>query len=354
MEIPGPAADLTRPTVSLGEPGEIAVALPYLLGYRPAESIVLVSLGGPSGRRVGLTVRADLPPPEHGPALARALTRSLAQDRPDGVLLVVLSEAPEVPDGLPHRGLVHDLVLALDAVGLPLREALLVARERWWSYDCPYPCCEPGAGTPLPADVGELAAASVAVGTVVARDRQELALRIAPPPEPARTSAGDACLRAGGERAAEVEARGWAAVRAGDRSAIGSAVRRFRPGPSSEPWPDDELAEVLWALRDVQVRDWALQLALGEERVAAESLWTECTRRAPSPLDAAPATLLAVCAWLRGDGAMANIALDRALDGDPGYSLARLLAQALAACVPPAELRELLTLAADDADRPAG
>ena len=60
------------------------------------------------------------------------------------------------------------------------------------------------------------------------------------------------------------------------------------------------------------------------------------------PLDAAPATLLAVCAWLRGDGAMANVALARALDSDPAYTLARLLAQALARCVPPAELRTMI------------
>ena len=73
----------------------------------------------------------------------------------------------------------------------------------------------------------------------------------------------------------------------------------------------------------------------GADAPAAEILWTECTRRAPAPLDAAPATLLAVSAWLRGDGAMANVALARALAGEPGYALARLLAQALAACVPP-------------------
>ena len=80
----------------------------------------------------------------------------------------------------------------------------------------------------------------------------------------------------------------------------------------------------------------------GPDAPAAEILWTECTRRAPAPLDVAPATLLAVSAWLRGDGAMANVALTRALAGEPTYALARLLAQALAECVPPAELRAMI------------
>ena len=83
---------------------------------------------------------------------------------------------------------------------------------------------------------------------------------------------------------------------------------------------------------------------------SAQALWTECARRAPAPLDAFPAALVAACAWLRGDGAVANIALDRALGSEPGNTLARLLADALAAFVPPRQLRALLV----EAGRAAG
>ena len=45
----------------------------------------------------------------------------------------------------------------------------------------------------------------------------------------------------------------------------------------------------------------------------------------------APAlTLLALLAWWRGDGARARVLLDRALEDDPDYRLARLLDDALA------------------------
>ena len=113
------------------------------------------------------------------------------------------------------------------------------------------------------------------------------------------------------------------------------------------------MARLLCGLRDHAVRDRALALALGEDAAAAETLWTECTRRAPAPLDATPATLLAVSAWLRGDGAMANVALDRALAGDPGYSLAGLLASALARCVPPAQIRALVASSVGALPEPA-
>ena len=59
--------------------GEIAAGLPHLLGFRPRESVVLIGLGGESGRRVGMTARADIPPPEHDRALARMLARKVAR-----------------------------------------------------------------------------------------------------------------------------------------------------------------------------------------------------------------------------------------------------------------------------------
>ena len=99
---------------------------------------------------------------------------------------------------------------------------------------------------------------------------------------------------------------------------------------------------MLWALTLSEVRDRAMGLALGEDAAAAEVLWTECTRRAPVPLDGAPATLLAVSAWLRGDGATANVALERAMAADPDARLPRMLAEGLEACVPPADLRALI------------
>jgi hypothetical protein len=64
-------------------------------------------------------------------------------------------------------------------------------------------------------------------------------------------------------------------------------------------------------------------------------LWTDLTRLAEPGLVAAPASLLALCAWQAGDGALALIALDRALADDPGYPMARLLRDAVTCAAPP-------------------
>jgi hypothetical protein len=49
--------------------------------------------------------------------------------------------------------------------------------------------------------------------------------------------------------------------------------------------------------------------------------------------------LLAFVAWQAGDGALASIAIERALDADPGYSMALLIADALHAGLPPSAAR---------------
>jgi Domain of unknown function (DUF4192) len=332
--------------VRISDPGEIAASLPQLLGFRPRESVVLVGLGGPSGSRVGLTVRADIPPAEDAAALAGTLADRVCTDRPRAVLLAVVSEAADESGAgrvdLPHRALVWELVQALTASGVPVPEVLLVRSRRWWSYDCPRGCCAPGAGTPLPAGVTELAAAAVATGMVVAEDREELAGRIARPRGFDRAAMAAASARAAADCSADIVARGWDATAEASWAAVTAAVGRCRPGTPEARLTDAEIARVLWGLRDGDVRDRALGLALGPDAGAAEVLWTDCTRRALAPLDAAPATLLAVSAWLRGDGAMANVALSRALAAEPGYRLARLLAHALEACLGPAELRALI------------
>src|SRR4051794_32595035 len=342
--------DPGRIDVRLSDLGELAASIPHLLGFRPRESVVLVSLTGRGGGRVGLTVRADIPPPEHAGTVAAALTRGVLTDPPRGVLGAGVSETPDAGtpagggDGLPHRGLVREVVLDLTAQGVAVPEAILVRGGRWWSYDCPHPCCRPGAGTPLPTGVTELEVAAVATGVVVEPDRDALVGRISPPDPRGREQMAAECARIAVDCAERVLAEGWDAVAEQSWRAVLDTVARCRPGaPTARTaLSDAEVARLVWGLRDQAVRDRALELALGADAAAVEQLWTECTRRAPAPLDAAPATLLAVSTWLRGDGAMADVALGRALAGDPDYALAQLLARALAACMRPAELRGLI------------
>ena len=55
----------------------------------------------------------------------------------------------------------------------------------------------------------------------------------------------------------------------------------------------------------------------------------------PPPERAEPASLLAVHAYLRGEGVLANMAIDVALDADPGHHLALLLRESIDRGMPP-------------------
>jgi hypothetical protein len=333
-------------TIRLADPGDLAAALPHLIGFRPRESLVAVSLRSSTGLRVGLTARVDLPAPEHRQVVLGGLVRSLATDRPGAVLLLVVSEdddrtGPEGDRNLPHRPLVHEAVLAFDAAGMPVREVVLVRRNSWWSYDCAEPCCAPGAGRPLPNGTSPLAAAATLTGQVVEADRAALVRRLAPVGFLAAAGMARACDEVGDELARRSADLGWDVVVEEAWDAVLAAVEASGPG-SVQRLSDRQAARLAWGLRDVDLRDRALSLALGRSAGAAEVVWTELTRRAPAPLDVAPATLLAVTAWVRGDGATANVALDRALASEPSYSFAVLLRSALDACLRPAEVRRII------------
>jgi hypothetical protein len=98
---------------------------------------------------------------------------------------------------------------------------------------------------------------------------------------------------------------------------------------------DAEVARLSAWLRHIEVRDTAWCLLDPAEPDNHLDLWQQVTSRAAPRYVAAPATLLAFAAWLAGRGALAQCALDRVFDDDPDYSLGLLLADALAAGLPP-------------------
>jgi hypothetical protein len=107
---------------------------------------------------------------------------------------------------------------------------------------------------------------------------------------------------------------------------------------------DGRVVALALALSDLQVRDAALARCAAPEAGldGAEHLWAALAREMPDPEAAEPAALLAACALLRGDGALAGIALDRAEQAWPGHRLTGLLRAVWAAGIPPERVRDCL------------
>ncbi|MER6587335.1 MULTISPECIES: DUF4192 domain-containing protein [Micromonospora] len=343
-----------QPRLSVRSPADMVTAVPYLLGFHPADSVVVVAV---RGRRVVFAARGDLPAPgaDPGPA-ARHLAHVVARQDADAATVVGYGPAARV------TGAVDAIGDALTAAGLVVLDALRVTDGRWWSYLCAEPSCCPPEGTPYDPAASQVSAAAVFAGQVALPDRAALAAQVSPLDGPVRLAMRRATGRArlrlaaltGGTPAqsgrgpeagssvpgdGDVRADGGGpedsprAVRSAGTAAVRAAFRRQRRG---ERLDDDEVAWLTVLLTHIPVRDHAWSRTDGRD--ADISLWTDVTRRAEPDLIAAPGCLLAFSAWRSGHGALAAVALERVLSAHPGYSLALLLDEALRRGVAPSEL----------------
>lgn len=330
--------DTRTPVARLRGPAELAAALPHLCGFVPTESLVLVSLHGPR-QRVGLTLRADLPAPAHEEPLVADLVDRLIATGARAALVVLCTGAADEGDDLPRARLVARLLARLRSAGVTSDDPLLVRDGRWASYVCRDPRCCPRSGTPLAkaADSRALSLVSAEAttrGVAVLPSRDQLVARLAAPPPTDEVL--DALSEAGARRRSRTASGGRAQA---GRVALSAWRRALADAPPVVPTLR-ERAELVAGLDDVVVRDAVLTLLLDDDDAL---LWLLLTLagQTPSPHDVQVCTLLGWTAHARGDGALANVALDRALTSDPGCTLALLARQALDGQVPPAELRSL-------------
>jgi len=82
---------MTTNSINLKSPHELLAIVPFVLGFRPTNSIVVLCL---RDRRLGLTQRLALPRPEHARQVVLALMPSLVVENPDSVVLIGYEDQP--------------------------------------------------------------------------------------------------------------------------------------------------------------------------------------------------------------------------------------------------------------------
>ncbi|MFF7522796.1 DUF4192 family protein [Streptomyces pseudovenezuelae] len=356
--------------VTLRTPGELADALPYLLGYRPEDSIVLVALHDRGGRgRFGGRARLGIPAnKDDWPAVARQLAHGLITGserrgaRPEQMVAYLCQEPGAGETGrqiterlAPLAGLLRTECGRLD---VPVIEALCISDGRYWSYCCPSENCCPAQGLPmgLPG-TSVLAAAATYAGLQVRGTLRELRARLQPwetaaalEQEVALDTAGMALVPRMLDQASRVD------VAERTLRLARSTMARFAEaapvsGPLQADLRDDELlghedaAELILGLQDRTTRDRAAEWMEAEEAGPALRLWRALARRCVGPYGehaAAPLTLAEWVAWSAGDEIEAREALAMALGADPSYLFARLLHQACNEGLDPESIRRCL------------
>lgn len=341
-----------EPTVvKLSRPPDIIAAMPVFVGFHPAESVVLMCLRGPRGRS-GLTIRVDLPEPRYHRALAADLAARATRDNADAVIVVCYTD--ELDDGseLPRHDLIDLMLEELERLGLGWGEVLLVRSGRWWSYLCTDECC-PREGTPVLAqtssEVVALEARSALEGRAILASREELEASIRGPVAARRAVLVAAHESAGNAFIDEVLADGADAALNRTLELARSVFDRYVAGEHG--LTDEEAARILVGLEDRLARDALLTWALDDHLQELIVLLSHLARCALDDNAAPVCTALAAVAYQSGGGALAGIALDRALASDPDYELARLLDAALRNQVEPTEIRAMARRTREDLRR---
>ena len=343
-------------TLTVRGPDSLPALVPHLCGFVPTNSLVLLGMEGDRGR-VRVTMRADLPDPSRPISDCcddlRRLVPALPRGGADAAILVLYPGADEDPwsqgaaQPLPRRDLVVELEAVLDEVGVPLRDAVCVVGDRLGSYLCDDPgCCPPEGRTADYSERLRVQAAFVDAGSAPLQSREELESSLDPRDEddPLREEV-DAV------RTLLADCEPFLSVADVDSFLVGLDEWR---SPSSRADLLPGLAALGTALcQRIRPRDLLLRaLTVDADRDTLQhtrEVLHESVRCAPAAMTAPVASVLAVTAWLQGDGACARVALERALACDPDYSLAHLVITALDQGMPPWEwAKSMRGLSVDD------
>jgi len=308
---------------TLTSPHDLLAAIPFLIGYHPQNSLVLVSL---KDGAVGMAMRVDLPRDiaiEGYDLLASHFVREEAE----AALIVAYTDQPSAD----CESILINTSAALVRAGIDIKESLIVRNNRFRSMLCTDPTCCPPEGTAVPAlDSSRIAAEHVIAGHPMPFESVDgLVQSIAAVPSSFESLWQD-----------EVQAF-WVSSDAEDindlqrdgATAVIDLAGEYREGRGAE---DRELAaRIIGRLSDIQVRDFALGSHSDETADFYWAMWRDLLRIAPRGFVAPVASLFASMAYERGEGALAHKALDRALHDDDHYSLALLLRRVFTAGWPP-------------------
>jgi hypothetical protein len=361
---------------------DIVAGVPFQCGFHPQQSVVVISLRGPR-QRVGLVTRVDLPDRADVEAAVDQMVELVTRDEGSATVVLVYDDLDWDAALPPHDRLVRALLDRLETQGIAALDALYVSRDRFWSYLCRNPRCCPPQGQPVAdGQSSPVAAAYVMAGLAPLADRAALAARVEPDRPLLVAAVMDSAWRWLGAFAAELDAEGGdpSGVEQVGRHREAQAAARFervlatyRAG--AESLSVDDAAELIASLQSIPVRD-AMVLrfcrsglpagtatwldrdlhtgAAGvldrmdrpgldphEEEDAVERLLVSLCARAYGPLAAAPLSLLGWHSWARGEGALARVAVERALTEDPTYRLAKLLLAMLDHAIAPEWVAEM-------------
>ena len=315
-------------TTELTSPHDLLAAVPFMVGYHPKDSLVAMAL---RDHKVVMAMRVDLPDQQMMEATSRIIASHLLREEASEAIVVGYLSATE--SSLDPLATLREVITAQ---GVAIKECIEVRGGHFRSMLCEDVECCPPEGTPVPPlSDSRVTVEQVAAGNPLPYlDLDEMKRSIAALP-------ADKDLSKAIKKIAEIdyESDGVVVLQREGADAINQLAAQFKKDGFSE---DKALqALVLVRLLDLQVRDYAMGMATDESADLLWDMWRWLLRVAPRGYVAGVAVIFATASYERGDGALAQRALDRAFDDNPSYQMAKLLRRTFAAGWPPSAFTQM-------------
>jgi hypothetical protein len=308
---------------------DLITAVPFLIGFHPTNSVVLISV---KDGAIGLAMRIDVPARLDIDAID-LLAHHFIRDQAQTALLVAYM--PDTRDD--GDSLLISLGAGLMRNGVYIQESIVVRGGRYRSIICRDNTCCPPAGKAMPEiDKSEIAAEHVIAGIPMPySDIADLIETIAPEASSFNLSWTDEVNRF----RIDEDAEELTELRRDGVDTMDLLLDEYRMGKG----PSDRIlvARMIGRMSDVQVRDYAMGVHNEDTYDLYFTMWRELLRLAPRGYVAPIACIVAAMAYENGDGALAQKALDRAFADDEQYPLASLLRRVFNAGWPPESFSQM-------------
>nr|WP_300146815.1 DUF4192 domain-containing protein [Propionicimonas sp.] len=322
------------PRLRVETPSDIVELVPYLLGFAPQESVVILVI---QAGVVQVTARADIAELEPAGAAEDVVDRIWHRFPDADAYLLAYTANPQAGWALLDRCADR---LPPGASG----QTMLVDHDTWHLPD----------GEHGPANrSGALAAEATYYGLRRLDRRADLEAAFASPPDTT-------------ELTAQVTAARHTLPSPGDTTTLLARTSELlrRTLPASVPAPQaavgptthlnvDEAVQLAVLVQNPKARDLALLSITSDNAARHLQLWRGVVNRVPAHSAAGPLFLAGMAAWVTGDGASASIALDRAQAAGTDLGHGRpvdLLAEVIDRVVPPPTWERMRVAALAHAD----
>lgn len=310
----------TRSTFVAHDASDLLDLLPALFGFTPQQSFIAIATEG-ERRRFGFRLRLDVPPLEKVDLAAKQVANYLRRQGPDGAVLIAVTDRAAVADAMMAA-------VVAELVDIPVHEAVRTDGDQYWIYGDD----GPGDGMPYVGRCSPAVVGAVFQGMQILPDREALVARFA-------EVTG---LRKAGMIQTTEEVFGkvmWELTETPETKLGVVGMSRLRPilqrHAAGTQLTDIERATLAVWVSSVSVRDevWTMMNRANAESTLA--LWTDVAQSVVEPFEPPVLCLAAFAAWLSGDGVQALIAVERALEIQPTYSMAQLILGLLDSAMPP-------------------